>query len=319
MTALAFTPADAPTLHDALAAAPDGSTVTLAGGVYALRSTIILQRSLTLVGAGDGEVVLDGMQRRSIMQLFGEKLRYEIRGVTFANGAGDNAGAIASPNANTVRIEGCAFRENHATRNGSAILLRTGTATLERCIFDRNVTTKGGGIDIGLGQTSTLDRCVFIENEADVGAGVFLNDRSSCIMKSCTFFGNRATRRRGGGAVFVFGTGTHGPQLEIVNSIFVGEETIHSDPSKKYEVRVTHSIVPHDLFSQPSFKDMGHNTLGIPKIATVGPRLWALTADAPGAGTADVARIAAGAVDALGRPLVVDGKADPGALARPRP
>jgi Right handed beta helix region len=316
VTALRFTPADAPRLPALLAAAPDGAVVTLAPGHYPLDATCSLAKSLTLEGE-PGQTVLDGQGKLGILDALGSSVRYVFRGLTFTRGSGIWGAAVCSPNDNIVHFDRCTFLENQSTQNGSAVMLRQGTTTFERCVFERNVSKMSGAIDVGRGNLTTLDRCVFTGNVADVGAGVFLNDTAALIVKSCTFVGNKATRLRGGGALFVFGATSAGPTAHISNTVFDGDEPVNSDPSKKYEIFVANSVVPRGLFSQPFFRDIGHNTVGAPKLVQVGQSLWAIAPGSPGAGTADVGRITKDAVDLLGHPLVHDAKADPGALAQP--
>ena len=46
-------------LRTGIASAPDGATLLLTPGTYALSATLVIDRHLTLVGAESGEVVLD--------------------------------------------------------------------------------------------------------------------------------------------------------------------------------------------------------------------------------------------------------------------
>jgi hypothetical protein len=130
---------------------------------------------------------------------------------------------------------------------------------------------------------------------------------------------NRATRADCGGSLFLFGTKAEGPSTFIANSIFAGEGAISGDPGDQGTLFLTHSVIPADVFPRKGFKDVGGNVIGGADLVDLEPGLglYALAPGTRGVGAADVTRVAPGAVDLLGVPLVKGSRASPGALSPP--
>jgi hypothetical protein len=309
---------DAPMTSDIatlFASATKGAKIQLPPGRHVVKEPIVLTQSITVSGAPDGSTVLDGGGQDTILMLLGNEHTYAFATLTFQSGAG----AIAAPNRNRIAFEGCRFADNASEAAGAAGVLHHAQGYFRRCIFERNTSLCGGALAVGTGCDLMLDCCLFVSNEAEAGGAVFLDDTGAIEIRSCTFVKNRATRAECGNALFLFGTSTEGPSTFIANSIFAGDGAISGDPGDDGTLFLTHSVIPGDVFPRKGYRDLGTNTVGGIELVELEQGLG-LVALAPGSrafGTADVKRIAPSAVDILGRPLVRDGRASPGALAPP--
>jgi hypothetical protein len=309
-------PDAAEALRTAIASSRADARIELGAGRFVLPSPIALERGITLVGKW-GLTILDGQAQHGLLLLGGKGQTYRFENITLEKGASEWGGAVQSPNANEIVFDGCRFAENQSTKNGAAAYLEQTKGSFSRCVFAHNKAGGGGALALGRKCDVTIDRCVFTRNEADVGGALFLSDSAALVGKSITVVENKATRPKGGHALFVLGTTGYGPTAHFSNCIFADEGAFGADPTKKAKVYFTSSILPWSVLGQASFEQVGENTVGTPALIGVGPDLFALSPGARGAGTADATRIERGAVDLLGRPLVREGHADPGAIARP--
>lgn len=315
MTEMRFEPQDVAKLVQALPTFPAGTRILLAPGRFLLPQAIMVSRSVELVGE-PGKTVLDGQREHTILVVNGGD-SVSIQGITFEYGLGTWGGAISSGVKVRLMIDRCRFVNNRATEDGGAVFLRAAIETkIVRSTFEENGALRGGGgLDVGNGVDVLVDRCVFRANEARVGAGVFLNGTGALELRNCTFVDNTAALDPGGAGLFVRGAASNGPSAYVSNCVFAGRDVIAADPATKFDVYFAHCIVPPDLFAQTGFQSVKPNTLGAPDLVQIAPGAWGLAPGSTGTRTADAARIEAGATDLLGKPLVQDGVADPGAFA----
>jgi predicted outer membrane repeat protein len=316
MAETSFEAHEAVELVRALTRLPDGSRVRLGPGRFAIDQPLVVSSGVELVGE-PGQTVVVGNGEHMLALISEGGVTVAIRGITFENGSGTWGGAISAGVSVKLLVDQCRFTNNRAAEDGGAVFVRSAKDTrIVRCTFERNVARRGGGaLDIGAGADVLVDRCVFHGNEAAVGGGVFLNGTGALELRNCTFVGNRATIHPGGAGLFVRGAASAGPSAYVSNCVFAGPDVIAADPAMKFHVYVAHCIVPAELFEQRGFTSVKPNTLGAPELVEIAPGAWGLAPGSKGVRTADAGRIEAGATDLLGKPLVRDGVADPGAFA----
>src|SRR4030095_9374848 len=123
-----FTPQNAGELRDALEAAgsngDDSDTINLGattyhtsdiGGPFTFTS-VNFANSLTIVGAGIGQTILDGDQANPVMhlQMQSNNSQITVQGITFQNGKGNGGPAgldLSSSEGDTI-VENCEFKNN---------------------------------------------------------------------------------------------------------------------------------------------------------------------------------------------------------------
>ena len=172
------------TLAAAVAAAPPEATITVCAGTYV--ETVVIDRPMTLIGAGQDKTFLDGGGAGT--QILIDAVSVTIEGFTFKNGEAEHnplgnslcGGAIAIENsagAMEVRIVDCTFTDNHGEYGGA-------------------ICYDGGGNDMSLQKLSLVG--VTIEgNSADInGGGLF--SYSSTTMTDTTIIKNTAGGQGGG-------------------------------------------------------------------------------------------------------------------------
>jgi predicted outer membrane repeat protein len=249
----------------------------------------------------------------------GEEINVSLEGLTLRGARGVFGGAMHVSNRNTVSVDRCVFESNEASQAGGAIFVCQGDVRLVRSVFLHNRAGVGGALAAEMNASVSVDRCYFEGNEAKLGGAVDLEgEEIRSRIKSSTFIDNVASHPKGGGAVFVSGTATAGgPALEILNSLFAGDRPLVKNPERMGEIEMASSVVPPDTLSSLEYVDRGSNQELTSEFLERLDRFCVVSPDSPVAGLADLRHIEPDAADLLGRPLNRDGRADPGALARP--
>lgn len=134
---------------------------------------------------------------------------------TALNGSAICVGAdLPDQTPTTVTVEGCIFRENHATEEGGAIVLRACDASYIRdCLFVGNTARFGGAIFLDAQETVHVANCILAGNRAtETGGGIYLHSWDVDV-RCCTFAGNRARYGR------AIETSRRLYDIDVINSI----------------------------------------------------------------------------------------------------
>ncbi|MEQ9320145.1 MAG: right-handed parallel beta-helix repeat-containing protein [Polyangiaceae bacterium] len=312
-----------PSAIAALQAALDGDqpmTIELEPGEYAI-GPVALKRSITLVGTkGASETVLRPGGDHELLAVYEGQGETVLRGLTLRGGRAPGGGALIVDGNAKVAVELCAFEENTAgTIGGGAVHVGAqAAASFTRCVFRGNRAELGGALATTFEGRIALDRCFLSGNEAQVGGAIAARERATVTIASCTFVDNRARRTDGGGTLFLTGMKTRGPVVEMVNCLVTGERPLAHDPSRRGTLHLSSSVLPPNSVA-PALAATTNGLFEVQAdLVEVGGDLVALRAGAPGSDAADLSRVTKSAIDLLGRPLVQDGRADPGAIAGPR-
>jgi hypothetical protein len=160
------------------ALAPGGpATIQLCAGAAYL-GQFLLQRSVTVVGAGPTRTILNGSGTSRVVDVV-SGVTVELRGLQLTNGrAGSAGGGLRVDQGATVTLRRCLVRGNTATSpSGGGGFLSVGTLTLIDTVVSGNpVGGSGGGLVSNGVEASTLilRGATRIEgNEASVGGGLF--------------------------------------------------------------------------------------------------------------------------------------------------
>ncbi|NLC82267.1 MAG: hypothetical protein GX748_13895, partial [Lentisphaerae bacterium] len=203
------------TLAAAVAAAVDGTAITLADGDYIVEQPIIVTKAITLQGAGWDRCSLTLKAGVNDRVLFLNHKASSVTGLTIANGRlniyGGRAAATVDPaNGATVRIGARGGRmtqcritgtdtKNHYQSGSVAILGDDGY--VGRCLIDNNdmlyQTTSGwcygGGLFVAAG---LAENCLITNNLALNGGGVVIGGTGK--LRNCTVAANEAYQTAGG-------------------------------------------------------------------------------------------------------------------------
>jgi Dockerin type I domain/Putative Ig domain/Fibronectin type III domain len=205
-----------------------GNTVVLGSGTHVVNLPVInlLNRAITIQGAGPGNTIIDGQNVTRLFDNFDEgggpastAITITIQGLTITRGRADSvtgdidsgAGMYIEDNA-TVNFNDVAFVSNFAVAYGAALDSR-GTVNINNGTFNTNVGSNAGeGGAIRNTGTLTITNSAFFGNTSGTGGAIYhsssLPSRSLTVRNS-TFFGNTGFQR--GGAIAANNPGSAGP------------------------------------------------------------------------------------------------------------
>lgn len=305
-------------LAAAVSSAEDGATLLLEPGHYPVAERLLIRSSITLAGyAGPDKTVLVAEEGSELIKAFGQGSSIVIRGLTLRGGVTDGGGAITVMNDCVTLVDDCVFEMNRGEQYSGGAILASARSRVEivRSVFAGNQAPRGGAIALSESADGTVDRCIFTDNEADIGGAVYVEGAARLSLKSSTFHMNVAKHSHGGSAVFVKGIKGAGPAIDVVNCLFVGSKPLVNHPERPGTLTLSHSIAPSESLAECGV-ELGESVLQIAaELVEHRPRMFGLKPEVKGTGTASLEHIDADAADMLGKPMIHQGKADPGAIA----
>lgn len=167
-------------LRQAISDAVGGDTITIPAGTYSLASPLVVDKALTLVGAGARATVLDGGGSTRIFSLQPPAAAVTIVGVTMRNGRAPSGGAINTQVPMTLTDD--AIVGSQAGNGDGGGIYTSAAFTLERVLIAGNTAPNGDGGGIEFAPTSpfvgTIYDSTLTQNSAG-GSGGGLNDFNS--------------------------------------------------------------------------------------------------------------------------------------------
>ena len=120
------------TIQNAIDTITDNGTVSVAAGTY--KENLYINKDVYLLGAGPDSTIIDGMQKKSVLQLFGSTMEpfnqfaLTVNGFTFTNGNSTWGGGIYNYGGILFLIN-TKITNNRATNGGG--LYNSGTASAD--------------------------------------------------------------------------------------------------------------------------------------------------------------------------------------------
>jgi hypothetical protein len=197
-------------VRQAISDAIGGDTIAIPGGTYELASALVVDKSLTFIGAGARSTVLDGGGATRIFSLQQPAAQVTIVRITMRDGKGTNGGALTSEVPVTLTDD--AILGSTAGGGNGGGLYTTAAFTMERDLVAGNTAPggDGGGIEFAPASplVATISDSTLTQNSAG-GAGGALNDFNTSTetvhLEGDSLVANAAAR----GGNFRAWTGTH--------------------------------------------------------------------------------------------------------------
>jgi len=189
----------------------EDDTINVAADTYTPAATLtyapVENHSLTIVGAGAGSTILDGMNSVRILRMdtTGADADITIRGMTFQNAsAGDGGALYVRVTSANITVEDSEFSANSATGFGAGAYLycQAATATITNTTFSSNSTSgsRGGACYLS-GRITSLTNNTFSNNSADGrGGGIYVEHAWETATLTSNTFSNNSASSTGGGA-----------------------------------------------------------------------------------------------------------------------
>jgi hypothetical protein len=214
-------------IQAAIEGASPGDTIYIGAGTYI--ENIIIDKNLTLQGAGAPHTIIDGGASGIVLTIDDNAaVTVAIIDLTITNGAlgidtapGSDVtlnncvvtanvgrGGIVNDFAGTMTLNNCSVTDNFAEINGGGISNIGTLLTLHNTTVSNNTAiSKGGGISNGVTSHSKVDliNSTVSGNQADSGGGIWSSSTGEVTLRNCTVAHNRADSK-GGGILNVDGT-----------------------------------------------------------------------------------------------------------------
>lgn len=171
------------TIGYAIQAAASGDLVVVAPGVYG-ESDLVVDKSLTIRGAGAGATVVNGGAAGLVFFLYGVSNTIVLEDMSIMGGNAIDGGGVLCVAANASLIR-CAIGLNYSDEFGGGARNHYGTLRLVQCRVLGNHARKAGGGVYG----ARLESCLVAFNEATNGTG---GGVAACDLFNCTVASNRA-------------------------------------------------------------------------------------------------------------------------------
>ena len=199
-----------------------GATLHIAAGTY--RVNLLIERAITLVA--DGEVILDGQHRGSVICVKAPGSEVSLRGLTLIHGAATSGGGLASVASDLLTLERCQLTDNQApSYGGGGLYAASRKVLLTECVIQRNTARQGAGMLVERECRVTADGSDISLNVAVEGAAVRLRDGAQVVLRGCTVQDNKVVGEQAkGAAAMLTGALLMRPLLELVDVALAGNQ-----------------------------------------------------------------------------------------------
>ncbi len=185
-------PEDYPAVADALDAVVDGYAIDIDAGAWPAR--LVVDRDVTLTGAGPGVTVLDGDGLGPVLVLEGDPV-VTLESLSVTGGLGHTGGGIRADGGDLVLAE-VWVHDNLATLGGGVYATDTRLTMVDGRVVDNIASDEGGGLFLVGGQ-SDLEQVLVAGNAAGgYGGGLFL-ETGVCFLGNAILADNTADRGAG--------------------------------------------------------------------------------------------------------------------------
>lgn len=134
---------DYASIQDAVDHASPGDVLDLAAETFV--ETVVVDRDLTIQGAGRGATVIDGNASGSVIV---NEADLNVRDLTIRNGLAEMGGGVKNLDGR-LSLTGCEVRDNVATDRGGGIHNVAGEVVITTNLIVGNSGNSGGGISVG--------------------------------------------------------------------------------------------------------------------------------------------------------------------------
>ncbi len=297
--------------------APAGGTVTVPSGTF--ESALVIEKSITLRGAGPGKSILDAQGSGACVLINSPDAKVSLIGLTLRRGASPEGGCIAYRMGEALHVEDCVLEEGSAkSYGGGGARLAGHSATLLRVrILNCDGQQVGGILADALCEIEATG-CVLTGNQATQGGGLRVKEGARIRLVHCTLADNRAVGKNAlGDEIVITGTLTRTPELLLINSIVApkspGALPIGTFGPYSGKLTLSHTLLP------PSAKEKVSPGPGLvfasPEFMPQGQHRQALSPTSPAIGAGDPGATPQGLADFRGKPLQKAGRSDLGAYA----
>jgi nitrous oxidase accessory protein NosD len=203
-------------LQQAIDEAKDGAVIPIGPG--RIRGRIIINKSITLRGAGAERTIIDAKGRGCAIAVDAKGGDVRIEEMSITGGRASHGGGISVDNGASVFVVGCLIEKNSARAGqGGAIAVDRGALYVAECTLVQNQARMGGGIFIGGDAKCEIAASIVAENMALHGGGVAVLDGAEVDIFTSRLLQNRAEIE--GHHIFTRGVSHRAPSILLSNTV----------------------------------------------------------------------------------------------------
>lgn len=193
-------------IQNAVDVSVTGTNINIAPGIFSESSTININKSLSLIGAGQNNTIINGINASRLFNITAGDVTFDSLTIKNGNAGNGDGGGINHTGTGTLNVINSTISNNTASQGGG-ISNSSGTLNVTNSnISDNTATQNGGGIQNNA--TATINNSTLIGNQLDVdgltGGGIF-NYEGTLTLNNSTVSRNIAGRQGGGGITSDFG------------------------------------------------------------------------------------------------------------------
>jgi hypothetical protein len=203
-------------LQQQLDAARPGAVIHLPAGT--MRGCLVIDKPLTLRGAGAEHTVLDGWGRGPVLCIEASEGDVRIEELTISGGRGSMGGGVSVDNGARVHLSGCMLHKNAArTGRGGAVAVDRGFVRLHECTVVDNRAQLGGAIFVGGDGKVELSASILADNVAVRGGALAAVDDAELEVWTSRLERNYAEVE--GHHLYTYGSLSHAPRIAVTNTM----------------------------------------------------------------------------------------------------
>ncbi len=192
---IAVSPEDGDTaVADAVSAANAGDIIVLAEGIYEVSAEILINKDITLRGAGRDKTTIKVPKQESANRVINlNSANAVVEGVTLSGGTSGEDGVVAYINAGTM--QDCTIRDGIKkswSGNGGAVYVKGTGKLLRSIIFNNSALWVGNGAALTLADNAVAESCLITANlhESRTNNGQMVSVNGNAILRNCTVVDN---------------------------------------------------------------------------------------------------------------------------------
>jgi len=192
-------------IQNAIDVAATGATVNLAAGIYTPSKQIDINKSLSLIGAGENSTTISGSSTNRVLEIDATSSVVNLNDLSISNGYSNDVGAGILLAIGTLNFSNGILSHNSSLSDGGAIYTSNGTnLNLNNVTISNNSATGNGGGIYNAGNTTVVNSSTLSANSAANGGGIYNNAVGTLTINDSSLFGNQATTI--GGSIYNAGT-----------------------------------------------------------------------------------------------------------------
>ena len=196
--------------------AKPGATIHLGEGT--LRGCLVIDKPLTLRGAGADRTVIDGWGKGPVIAVDADSGEVRIDELALAGGRAAGGGAVAIHNGATVIITGCLLEKNSAkSGRGGAVAIDRGTLLIRESTLMDNRAQMGGAIWVGEDARAEITSSILADNVAIRGGALAASGDAELDVTTCRLERNRA--EIDGHHLYLYGSPSRLPRAAFTNAL----------------------------------------------------------------------------------------------------